>query len=92
MKNIDSSISDKFLRKLMNSSPDMSHGDCRVTIEAGKGLLIEGCKGICEYNDDRIAVSTCNKIVVIEGCCMCIYRMIENTIVICGCVKSVSFT
>ncbi len=88
----ENSFSDRFLRKLMNSSPDMSHGDCRVTIEVGRGLLIEGCRGICEYGDDRITISTCKKRVVIEGGCLCIYRMIENTIIICGNINSISFS
>ena len=87
----DNSFSDRFLRKLMNASPDMSHGDCRVTVEVGKGLLIEGSRGICEYSDDRIVISTCQKRVAIDGSCLCIYRMIENTVIICGNVRSVSF-
>lgn len=91
LNNNNNALSDRFLRRLMNSSPDFSHGECRITFEVGKGLLIEGCRGICDYSDDRIIVSTCSKNVVIAGGCLSICRMIENTVVICGNICSVSF-
>ena len=46
MKDNDNSLSDRFLRKLMNHSPSFVRGECRITIEMGKGLLIEGCKAM----------------------------------------------
>ena len=92
MKDNDNSLSDRFLRKLMNASPNFSRGECRITIEMGKGLLIEGCKGICDYSDTRIIVMTCSRNVMIEGCGLSICRMIENSVVICGSICSVSFT
>ena len=92
MKDNDNSLSDRFLRKLMNTSPSFARGECRITIELGKGLLIEGCKGICDYSDVRIIVMTCSRSVMIEGCGLSICRMIENSVVICGNICSVSFT
>ena len=92
MKDYDNALSDRFLRKLMNASPNFSRGECRITIEMGKGLLIEGCKGICDYSDTRIIVMTCSRNVMIEGCGLSICRMIENSVVICGSICSVSFT
>ncbi len=92
MKDNDNSLSDRFLRKLMNHSPSFGRGECRITIEMGKGLLIEGCKAICNYSDERIVLLTCSRNVVIEGCGLSICRMIENSVVICGGIFSVSFT
>ena len=90
-KDNDKSLSDRFLRKLMNTSPSLVRGDCRITIEMGKGLLIEGCTGMCDYSDEKVIVRTCSRSVVVEGRHLCICRMIENSIVICGQICSVSF-
>ena len=92
MKDNDNSLSDRFLRKLMNTTPSFGRGECRITVELGKGLLIEGCSGICDYSDERITVRTCSRNVIIEGCGLSICRMIQNTIVICGRISSVRFT
>ncbi len=92
MKNYDNSLSDRFLRKLMNTSPDIVRGECRITVEVGKGLLIEGCRGILNYSENNIVVSTCSRNVIIDGNCLCICRMMDSTLVICGNIRSVSFT
>ena len=92
MKDYDNSLSDRFLRKLMNTSPDVRRGECRITVEVGKGLLIEGCRGILDYSDGKIVVSTCSRSVVVDGSCLCICRMIDCTVVICGNIRSVSFS
>ena len=85
------SPSEKFLRKLMNSTPDFSRGECRITFEVGKGVLIEGFKSVCEYGNDRIILSTFCRNVIIEGSGLCICRLLRHSIVICGCISSVSF-
>lgn len=92
MKDFDNSLSDRFLRKLMNTSPDFGRGECRITLEVGKGVLIEGCRGILDYSDEKIAVSTCSRSVVIDGSCLCICRMMDCTVVICGNIRSVSLS
>ncbi|MBQ9901598.1 MAG: YabP/YqfC family sporulation protein [Clostridia bacterium] len=92
MKNEDNSLSDRFLRKLMNTSPDIGRGECRITFEVGRGLLIEGCRGILDYSDEQISVATCSRSVIIDGSCLCICRMIDCTLLICGNIRSVSFT
>lgn len=91
MNNNENSLSDRFLRKLMNASPSFGRGECRITIEVGKGLLIEGCRGICDYSDESITLVTCSKNVKIEGCGLSICRMIEHSVVICGRITNISF-
>lgn len=86
-----SSPSDQFLRRLMNTSPDLSRGECRITFEVGKGLLIEGFRSVCEYCSESITVSTYCRKVIIEGSGLSICRMLQSTIVICGSISSVSF-
>ena len=92
MKNDDQTFSDRFLSKLMNTDPDFGRGECRITIEVGRGLLVEGCRGISEYSEDKIALLTCSRSVVIEGSRLCICRMMGRAMVICGSISSVSFT
>lgn len=84
--------SDRFLRKLMNTSPDLSKGECRVTFEVGKGMLIEGVKSIYECGDEQIILSTCSRNVIVEGQGLCICRMLRTSMVICGRINSVSFS
>ncbi len=88
---VGNGLSEKFLRKLMNTSPDLSRGDCRITLEVGRGLLIEGFRSVCDYSDQRIIISTYSRSVIVEGSCLCICRMLQKSIVICGNILSVSF-
>ncbi len=90
-QSVGSDLSERFLRKLMNTSPDLTRGDCRITFEVGRGLLIEGIKSVCDYSDNRIIISTYSRSIIIEGSCLCICRMLQKSIVICGNIMSVSF-
>lgn len=82
-------FSDKFLSEMLNQSPDFSRGETRITYEVGKGLLIEGLRNVCEYTEERLILSTYSRNIIIEGCCLCICRMLEDAIVICGDISAV---
>lgn len=82
-------FSDKFLSDLLNQSPDFSRGETRITYEVGKGLLIEGLRNVCEYTEERLILATYSRNIIIEGCCLCICRMLEDAIVICGDISAV---
>lgn len=85
------SAADRFLHDMLNQSPDFSRGETRITFEVGKGLLIEGVRNVCEYTQERLIVSTYSRSIVIEGCCLCLCRMMEDSIVICGKIDTVKF-
>lgn len=82
-------LSDRFLRKLMNTKPEFSRGECRITFEVGRGLLIEGVKSVCDYSDSQIILTTFSRNIVIEGGCLCICRMMQESMVICGSIYSI---
>lgn len=84
-------FSDRFLRELLNRSPDFSRGEARVTFEVGRGLLIEGVRNVVEYGEQRLIIATFSQSVVIEGSRLCICSMMGDSLVICGCVASVQF-
>lgn len=83
--------SERFLRKLLNTRPDFLHGDCRITFEVGSGLLIEGIRSVSEYTETRFIAVTCSRLVIIEGCHLCICSMMEDSMVICGQITAVRF-
>ena len=87
----DDSFSDRFLSHMMNTTPSFVRGECRITFEVGKGLMIEGIRSVCEYTEDRLIIATCSRTVIIEGNCLCICRMMEDAIVICGNIFDVKF-
>ena len=89
---MNNNMSDRFLRKLMNTAPDFSKGECRVTFDVGRGMLIEGVRTVRGCSDDRIVLSTCSKTLTIEGRGLCICRMFRTSMVICGTITSVSFS
>lgn len=82
---------DAFLESVMNTTPDFSRGECRITFEVGKGLLIEGVRNVCEYTEERLIFSTCSRSIIVEGNCLCICRMLEDAMVICGNIAAVRF-
>lgn len=82
---------DQFLESVMNTTPDFSRGECRITFEVGKGLLIEGVRNVSEYSEERLILSTCSRSIIIEGNCLCICRMMEDAMVICGNIAAVRF-
>lgn len=82
-------FSDKFLSEVLNQSPDFSRGETRITFEVGKGLLIEGIRNVCEYTEERLMIATYSRNIIIEGGCLCICRMLEDAIVICGNISDI---
>lgn len=83
------SDSEKFLAKILNQRPDFTCGESRITFEIGGGLLIEGVRKICEYTGDRLIIATYSRSIIIEGCCLCICCMMEDSIVICGQISDI---
>ncbi len=81
----------EFLQHIFSQHPDFSRGECRITFELGKGLLIEGVRSVCEYTDDRLIIATPSHNIVIEGCCLCICSLMEDSIVICGQIACLRF-
>lgn len=88
-KNATEDFSDQFLSGVLNQSPDFSRGETRITFEVGKGLLIEGIRNVCEYTEERLIITTYSRNIIIEGGCLCICRMLEDAIVICGNISDI---
>ena len=85
------SDSEKLLGKILNQRPDFSCGESRITFEIGGGLLIEGFRRVCEYTDERLIIATYSRNVIIEGCCLCISCLMEDSIVVCGQISDIKF-
>ncbi len=90
-KNALDDRSERFLSDMLNRVPDFSRGETRITCEVGKGLLIEGVRNVCEYTEERLIVATYSRNILIEGSCLCICRMMEDALVICGRLEAVRF-
>lgn len=62
-----------------------------IHIEGTQEVSVEGCRGILEYEKDRIVLRLCNKCVMIQGSRLTMRSYFGNHIRIMGDIISVSF-
>lgn len=65
---------------------------CHIELEGNRELIIDGCKGIVEYETDKIKVCTDMLMVSVTGDELGINAYAEDQIVINGKILSVDFS
>lgn len=62
----------------------------RIQIDSGKSIVVEGYKTVLLIDSSNIVLKLCNEELSIEGSDLKIKQLCENTIIICGKIKTVS--
>ena len=65
---------------------------CHIELEGNRELIIDGCKGIVEYETDIIKICTDTVIVSVTGDELNIHTYLDDQIVISGKILSVNFS
>lgn len=62
-----------------------------IELDSNKQVIIEGCKGIIEY-DDKTTKLNCGRIILkISGSCLCLNNLTNGLVIVTGDVLSVEF-
>ncbi len=81
----------KQLYKGLELPPSAFLGNSKITLNSNKEAIVEGCKNILEYEDDRIKLNLGNKTLLILGTNLSINSITINGVVISGNISSVEF-
>ena len=79
------------LNKQFSLLPSVNFGESKIIINSNKEIIIEGCKNILEYEDDRIKLNLGNKTLLIIGESLSITSITINGVVIMGNISSLEF-
>ena len=79
------------LNKQFSLLPSVNFGESKIIINSNKEIIIEGCKNILEYEDDRIKLNLGNKTLLIIGESLSITSITINGVVIIGNISSLEF-
>ena len=60
-----------------------------IEIQSDRELVISGCRGVMEYDCQRLVLDTISGIVKICGCNLCLSVFQGDVLIICGKIKSV---
>ena len=71
--------------------PSTKIGESKITINSNKEAIIEGCRNILEYEDDRIKLNLGNKTLLIFGNALSITSITINGVVIVGNISGLEF-
>lgn len=71
--------------------PSALIGESKITLNSNKEALIEGCRNIIEYEDDRIKLNLGNKTLLIIGSGLSIETITINGVMVKGTISSVEF-
>ncbi len=63
----------------------------RIVLHSNKEAIIDGCKGISEYDEDCIVLKLKNKNIMFKGCDLNISSYEKNYVVIKGNFQSIEF-
>ncbi len=63
----------------------------RMELAGNRRLLIEGCIGIDEYDEDRICLRTTNGVIRLIGQELCMHRLHPTCAVVTGRLLSIEF-
>lgn len=70
---------------------DMLPGGVKVEVFSNKEAIIEGCKGIMEYNDDYIKINIGRGSIVFTGDELFAYSYFGETLVIKGRINNIEY-
>lgn len=79
------------LTRSMDIPPDVSSGFADIELCGNREAIIDGCKGILEYSEERISLNTGRLTVIFRGSGMSIISMQNGQTVIKGLISDVSF-
>ncbi len=65
--------------------------ECKLELRFNREIIIEGCKGVIDYSDERISVNVQKGIIIIEGSKLHLYSFQENCAIIKGVFTNVGF-
>ena len=65
-------------------SEDLTFGSAKLTVIAGKKILVENHRGILEYGSDRIVINLDKGRIALSGCDFTLDAMNRNELLICG--------
>lgn len=71
--------------------PSALMGSSKVTLNSNKEAIIEGCRNVLEYEDDRIKLNLGNKTLLILGNSLSIDSITVNGVIVTGNISSVEF-
>ncbi len=67
-------------------------GKVKLEIHSNRQAIVEGCKGVIEYNSDLVTLKCGKQTVSFLGANFEITSFFDETIVICGRISSVEFS
>ena len=62
-----------------------------IELSGNREALVDGCRGVLQYEDDVIRLSTGRRVVRFQGSGLMIRTMQQNQLLICGTILSVEF-
>ena len=71
--------------------PSALLGESKISINSNKEAVIEGCRSIIEYQDDRIKLNLGNKTVLFTGRNLSIDSLTVNGVVLSGIITGLEF-
>lgn len=83
-------IRDKFLASL--ELPQIAVGNCAsIELSGNTGAVIEGCRGVIEYSEEKIVLNTGNTATAFVGIGLEIYSFDGENILLGGTFSSIEF-
>lgn len=91
MKNDCKFISPKGKSKIKLSHTEIFSSDSRIEIFSNRELILEGCSGVLQFNDDYIKLALKSGNLILYGKGFDISGFSEKTITVRGFIESVEF-
>ncbi|MCL2507753.1 MAG: YabP/YqfC family sporulation protein [Oscillospiraceae bacterium] len=67
-------------------------GTVHIEMSGNREAVVDGCRGVVEYNENVIRLNTGKLIVRFTGSCLMIRTLQLNQAIVCGNILSVDFT
>ncbi len=95
-KKIDILKKNKFpkIKLIGDLASDFSKTDvieCKIELRFNKEAIVEECKGVMDYSEDRIALNVKGGMVVFEGSALCLHSFEDSTAVIRGQIVNIGY-
>ena len=65
--------------------------ECRLELRFNREILIDGCKGVIDYSDQRISLNAEKGIIIIEGVNLSLQTFEDSYAVIVGTFTNIGF-
>lgn len=75
--------------KLRALSRRHDRSESHIEINGTNEVIVEGCRGLLEYGDERIRISTGKRAVTVTGTCLTIRNMFSQVVAIDGHISSI---